>query len=35
VHQIEAGAELVKGGLRACDDVAHGVEDELRLRRWF
>jgi hypothetical protein len=35
VHQIEAGAKLVKGCLHARDDVAHGVEDELRLRRWF
>jgi hypothetical protein len=35
VQQIEAGVELVKGGLRARHGLAHGVEDELRLQRWF
>jgi hypothetical protein len=35
VQQIEAGAELVKGGLRARHGLAHGVEDDMRLRRWL
>jgi hypothetical protein len=33
MKEIEAGAELVDRSLRACGRLAHGLEDELRLRR--